>query len=348
MRTGKTAAARAGLAAAFFVCAFAATALAQPRTDQVTLANGDRITGEIVRLDRGQLEFKTDDAGTLYLEWEKLVSVVATTRVFEVTTSDGRRFLGGIEAAAPGSLAIVAPDGVTLTMSEVTDVSPIGATFWRKIDGSVNVGFSYTRSSGVAQLNLNADTVYRRPRFELHLNGAYTATRQEADTDGDDRGSVGATYLRFLGRRLALMGLGRVESNESLGLVLRTEGGGGLGARLVHSNRAQLLVGSGVMVNQERGVDVEPTKNVEGVVLLRTSYFTYDRPKTAIDIDVQYFPSLSNFGRHRLQLDAAVRREIIKDVTVSLNLYNSYDSQPPSAEADTNDVGIVLSVGWTF
>ena len=57
---------------------FAANVLAQGRTDVVSLANGDRITGEVMRLERGRLEFKTDDAGTLYLEWDKLASVVAT------------------------------------------------------------------------------------------------------------------------------------------------------------------------------------------------------------------------------------------------------------------------------
>ena len=40
-------------------------AAAQGRTDVVTIANGDRITGEVVRLERGRLEIKTDDAGTL-------------------------------------------------------------------------------------------------------------------------------------------------------------------------------------------------------------------------------------------------------------------------------------------
>jgi hypothetical protein len=55
----------------------------------VTLANGDRITGEVKRLDRGRLEFSTDDADPLYLEWDKLVSVVAE-RIVEVVTSDGR------------------------------------------------------------------------------------------------------------------------------------------------------------------------------------------------------------------------------------------------------------------
>ena len=55
-----------------------ATTHAQGRTDVVTLANGDRITGEVMRLERGRLEFKTDDAGTLYLEWDKLSSLVST------------------------------------------------------------------------------------------------------------------------------------------------------------------------------------------------------------------------------------------------------------------------------
>ena len=75
-----------------------ATTHAQGRTDVVTLANGDRITGEIVQLERGRLEFKTDDAGTLYLEWDKVSSLVAT-RLVEVLTTDGRRFLGSLGQA---------------------------------------------------------------------------------------------------------------------------------------------------------------------------------------------------------------------------------------------------------
>ena len=72
------------------------------KTDVVTLANGDRITGEIERLERGRLEFSTDDAGTLYLEWDKLVSLVATTRVFDILTTDDRRFLGSLGPSAAG------------------------------------------------------------------------------------------------------------------------------------------------------------------------------------------------------------------------------------------------------
>ena len=41
----------------------------------VTLLNGDRLTGEILNLNRGRLELKTDDAGTINIEWDKIASV---------------------------------------------------------------------------------------------------------------------------------------------------------------------------------------------------------------------------------------------------------------------------------
>jgi hypothetical protein len=50
---------------------------AQVKTDVVRLVNGDAITGEVSDLGRGRLEYKTDDAGTIYIEWDRVVSLVA-------------------------------------------------------------------------------------------------------------------------------------------------------------------------------------------------------------------------------------------------------------------------------
>ena len=76
--------------------------------------------------------------------------------------------------------------------------------------------------------------------------------------------------------------------------------------------------------------------------------YTYDRPRTNIDFSFEYYPSLSDFGRQRIQLDAALKREIWKDFFVSLSVFDSFDSRPPNPESNTNDVGIVLSFGWTY
>jgi Protein of unknown function, DUF481 len=325
-----------------------APATAQGRTDVVTLANGDRITGEIIRLERGRLEFKTDDAGTLYLEWDKLSSVVAT-RLVEVVTTDGSRFLGSLGRTAERSIAVVTSGGeVPLQMPDVTSIAPIGRSFWRMLDGSIDAGFSYTRSSGIAQLNLNSDTVYRTPAFTGRLNASLTQTQKDDDSGRDDRASMEVSYLRYPWPRWFVFGAGRFETNESLGLELRSQIGAAVGPRLVNSNRAQLVLGAGLAFNDERGVDVEPTQNVEALLMFGTSFYTYDRPKTNLDINLQYYPSLSNAGRQRVQLDAGVKREFWKDVFVALNLYNTYDNRPPNPAADTNDVGVVLSIGWTY
>ena len=61
-----------------------------------------------------------------------------------------------------------------------------------------------------------------------------------------------------------------------------------------------------------------------------------------------YYPSLSNLGRHRVQFDASGKRELWKDLFVSLSVYNTYDNRPPNPAANNNDVGIVTSIGWTY
>ena len=324
------------------------TASAQGRTDVVTLPNGDRITGEVVRLDRGRLEFKTDDAGTLYLEWDKLATVQAT-RAVEVVTADGRRFLGSLGSAASRTLTVVGPsERVSLAMAEVTIIRQIGSSFWSKLDGSIDAGYSYTRSSGVAQLNVNWDTYYRTPAARARLAISLNQTQKDDDSEPDDRGSVEASYLRYPWQRWFISAAGRFETNKSLGLELRSQIGAAIGPRLVNSNRGQLGVGAGLVFNDEQGVDVERTQNVEALVALQGSYYTYDRPRTNLDVSVAYYPSLSDRGRRRLQLDAGVKRELWKDFFVALTLFTTYDSRPPNPSADTSDVGVVASIGWTY
>jgi hypothetical protein len=215
-------------------------AAAQGRTDVVTLPNGDRITGEVVRLDRGRLEFKTDDAGTLYLEWDKIATVQAT-RAVEVVTEDGRRILGSLGPAASRTLRVVGPDdSVSVAMAEVTIIRQIGSSFWSKLDGSIDAGYSYTRSSGVSQLNVNWDTYYRTPAARARLMASLNQTHKDDDSETDDRGSIEASYLRYPWQRWFVAAAGRFETNRSLGLELRSQIGAAFGPRLVNSNRGQL------------------------------------------------------------------------------------------------------------
>ena len=55
------------------------------------------------------------------------------------------------------SIVIGSDETVSLSMPEITRLTPIGASFWNKLEGSIDAGFTYTHSSGIAQTNAEHD-----------------------------------------------------------------------------------------------------------------------------------------------------------------------------------------------
>ena len=59
------------------------------------------------------------------------------------------------------------------------------------------------------------------------------------------------------------------------------------------------------------------------------------------------YPSLTESGRRRGNLDVSLRREIVSDLVFDISFYESYDSDPPSG-GETTDYGFVTSIGYKF
>ena len=183
-------------------------------------------------------------------------------------------------------------------MNDVVLITPIGRSFWSKLDGAIDAGFSYTRSSGVAQLNLDSETVYRKPAFAARLSVSVTQTAKDDDSSGEER--VGMTTIghRLKRRTCATPGsrwfvfVGHQASRPTRASASSCdrELAAAVGPRLINSIRAQMTIGAGLSVNDERGVDVESTRNIEGVLTFRTAYYTYDRPKTTLDVSHAVLP----------------------------------------------------------
>lgn len=333
------------LSLALFV-ALAAPAWAA-KTDTIVLINGDRLTCEVKLLDRGRLRVDTDNLSTVYIEWATIASVT-TAGIFQVETSSGLRLLGQLATSRYGSLDVVtATTTIAIDMSSVVSIAPIGHSFWSKLDGNFDLGMSYTQSSGVGQLNVNSGVTFRRPNLQMTLSGASYFTHQE-NAEDTSRHTLQFGSSRSLFRQsLWMIGAG-IDRNQELGYDLRSTVSALFGHYLVRSNRAVLAFGGGLSVNEELPVEGEGVENLDAVFALRQSYFTYDYPKTSMSVAADVYPGLSQWGRVRVEFNGSIRREIVHDFTIGLTVYDSYDSRPPSADARKNDVGLSLTVGWTF
>ena len=60
------------------------------------------------------------------------------------------------------------------------------------------------------------------------------------------------------------------------------------------------------------------------------------------------FPSLNVAGRFRTDFDLTLRRELLKDFTVGLTYYDTYDNRPPGGGSPAHDFGGTVTVGWIF
>lgn len=321
---------------------------ADEKVDVVVLQNGSRVIGEIRSMKRGRLELKTDDMGTLQIEWGNVVQVTAP-ELFEVEDMRGRLRFGSLRPAAEASrLEVVNIEGgQPLALREVARIQLVKATFWDRISGSLDAGASYTSASELLELDVDGEIRFRRPKFETSVEAEAVLTRQP-DVDDTRRASLSAGYARLFSSAQRVFAQGALEQNRELGFESRGSVTGGWARYLARNTRNELLGGAGLAVNREVPVDGEATTNFEAVLALNYANFAYDFPNTDIQLGATAFLGLSQWGRFRLEASGKVSREVVKDVYLGVKGYESYDSEPATQGAERNDWGLTLTLGLRF
>jgi hypothetical protein len=333
----------------------ATPALPADKTDIVVLVNGDRITGEVKELLYGQLTYKTDDMGTIYIEWDKIVSL-KTTQVLQVELADGRRFFGQAPEAASKSAALrlLSRTGggvrvpVELAMSDVVRVATTveGEAFYKRLDGSVSLGYSFTQANNVAVASVSADvgSRNRKRRWSVALDGQVNS---QTSAPSSERASLVSTLERFMPNRYYREGTLEFSRNDELGLDLRTLIGGTYGRYIVQRQGREWRAGAGLAASAETGSDGIERQSLEAELTTTFRLFRLDSPKTNVTAGLNVLPSLSNWGRVRAETSIKARHELVHDLFFELSFNDSYDNTPAEG-SKTNDWDVSTSLGYSF
>ena len=332
-----------------FLTALPSFAVSAPKTDVVVLKNGDRITGEVKSLEQGRLKYKTDSIGTIYLEWEDIASLTAA-RIFEFETIKGDLFHGSIAPGPePGTFTLVeATESWTLRFEDLVRVVEVSQGWLEGIDGNLSFGVSYVQATELGQLSLNGYAIQRHSSIEKELSLASTLTR-EPDQEDSLRASAVFTRRKFLAHKKYWWANVGASSNTEIGLDVRGQVGAGMGLSFWQTYASKLLGFAGLAVAQENPTGDDPSHtDLEAVLGFGYRVATYDFPKTKINVGLAVYPGLAPSGRVRGMLDGSLSREIFRDFTLGITVYDDYDSDPRDPEASTNDFGITMTVGWDF
>jgi hypothetical protein len=326
---------------------FSVQSVAQ-KTDTVYLQNGDRITGELKKFEDGLLFLKTDAMQTIEIEYDRIFTVYSA-KFFEFRTTSGYRYYGTLlNSPDTGSIQIVLiNDTVPKPLWDIVQMTSMKNKFWQKIDGSVDVGLNYTKASDVLQFSFIASATYRAADYSTKLDLSSIVSDQEGDVSRNNDASLGFTYF-FEGKWFAVAQTAG-QQNTELDLDYRIMIGLGGGYDIVRTNSQRLYAIGGALANRERTIEESlQSTNMELLVGMHYKWFRYRQPKIDITSGFNLYPSMTTWGRVRLEYDLAAKVEVVKDVFVGLTIYDNFDNNPSASSSSKNDWGLITSLGYSF
>ncbi len=341
--------------AASFLIFLSATCWARDKKDVIVFANGDRMTCEIMQLQKGYLYVRlANGEGTIAVDWTKVVRIESKYH-FIVSNGRGERFISTLKNVAPDD----EPDkfDVQVTGSKTTNFIPsleivalqqndIG--LWANLHGSIDSGLNYTKQQNRVQYNFDSSVLYAQPKWSV-----------SADLSSSFSGGGDAQNLRydlqlqgarqFRSPRNLYIGLAGFQHNGEQQLDLRTTWGAAVGHNFKMTNNSLVAAYFGADWNNEHYADVPSSRQIENsaeaVIGTDLNFFRFRT--TNFLVSNQVYPSLSDPGRVRLDINAAVKLRLARRLYWSLSTYLNYDSRPPE-NLNHSDFGSAASIGWKF
>ena len=298
----------------------------------------------------GKLRAKTDDMGTVSIEWDKVARIVSRYN-FLIKLNSGSLVYGQLPDSGEDGVLNVASglkaEATRVPLKQVVNIESIRYDFWDRIDLSVSAGFNWTKASETSQANIAAAADYKGRIYRYGIGGDSVLTT-ERDNHTTRRQNLELYWARVVSGRLQSGVNGGLQRNDQLGLNLRSSAGLNLGYLLLMSRHLEFAVHGGVDKTREwSSLDEPPETSTEGVFSLNFTFFRYDSPKTDLTVNADVYPSLTIADRVRFEFYTALRHELVSDFFVELKYYESQDNRPPAGATSTEDRAVVFSLGWT-
>jgi hypothetical protein len=318
-------------------------------SDEVIFKSGQKLIGEIKGLDKGILKFNTDETGTISVKWVKVSGLSSPSR-FRVEAGTGLIFVGSIEKASEENKVVIVTDTgkILLGLDLIVTITPFERRRLDRFKGYLDVGFSLQRAQRQTTFLLGTNVSYRTSKWNLVLNASSYLSKQET-VPRTTRNDVGLSAQRDMKKRWVAVVMTGFQQNAELGLDRRLSLGGGLGHKLIWTNNMIFTVAAGAIGIDEKYSDAAASaQSAEAIFSGSLSAFRYTFPKLNFLVSAKIFPSLTDWGRVRAELDTSLSYELISDFTIGLSGFYTLDSRPPTEGARKHDYGFTTSIRWEF
>jgi uncharacterized protein DUF481 len=328
--------------------------------DQITLKNGDRLTGTILKSDSKTLLIKTEYAGDITVQWAA-IDAIESAQPLHVGLSDGQTLVGTV-ATSEGKIQIdTKSTGKVSTSKEAIQVirsDSEQAAYDAEIErlrhphlldlwsGFVDTGLSLTRGNSDTLTYTLAGKAVRttdRDKITVYSNAIYSKNGiPSATTAHAIRGGIRGDFN--LSQKLFAFGFTDFEYDAFQHLDLRNVIGGGLGYHMYKSARTTFDLFGGASFNQEYYSNVSlvnptpppPTilgslQHKSAEVVVGEELNTKLNSRTTLFERFALYPNLSSGGDLRSQFDISASTKLKNWLSWQITYSDRYITNPPVA-----------------
>ena len=340
--------------------------------DQVTLKNGDRITGAIVKYDGKNLIIKSELAGDVTIPWAN-VTTVTSSQPLNVTLKDGQKIVGTVTtdgskfdvATKETGKVAAARDAVVGIRSEAeqkaydTEIerfrNPRLIDLWT---GTFDLGFAETHGNTDTQTFTLAGTAIRatsRDKITVNYNQIYSSSNASGPsltTANAKRGGI--AYNLNIAPKAFVFGLVNLANDEFQSLDLRFNPAGGFGYHAVKTANTIFDINGGASFDKE--FYSAPAGSPAGTAGVTHSYaevlageeFTHKFSKTvSMHEQLALYPNLTATGNYRMNFDISGVAAIKKWMSFQVTASDRYISNPLPGHKD-NDILFTTGLRFIF
>lgn len=346
--------------------------------DQITLKNGDRFTGTVVKGDGKTIVLHTDSAGDITIQ-VSAIQDIKTEQLLHVTLKGGKSVVGPvtttdgkIEVATKNAGTVEAPAGdITLIRNDAEQAAydkSLHPGLTHGWTGGANVGFSIARGNSETEnlaLAFNAIHASLNDKFTLYANSIYTKNDLAQPTTVADLVQGGLRFDRNLNPRLFAFVAGDFMSNALQFLDLRQVYSSGFGFHAIKSDKTTLNLLGGLNYTHEaysNGLEVPPTPPSTIPTGVFESYGVTNRfvaltigeeldyklgKSTDVTQNMYFYPDLQDSSVYRGTFNFGTVTKVKKWLGWQNSLGAIYVSNPPVG-SKTTDVIITTGLNFTF
>lgn len=343
--------------------------------DQVTLKNGDRISGTIQTADNKTLLLKTDYEGDVTIQWDAVVGI-ESTQDLTVTLKNGKKLTGKVSTTDGNFVVAGAPSGTPPSRKDnivavrnqdeqkaydIDQEKIEHPKLWYFWSGTLDSGLALTRgNSSTASYTFDATAIRQTQSQRLTIFANYIFANTQIPVPAATTANLFQAGIRNdwnLSDRTYVFAFGNFMTNELQSLSLRQTYGGGFGYYFIKTDNTIFDVFAGADYDRDEFSAYTTTNPTPPPPILSVAAFDMNSAEAVIgeELDKKFssrstlnetfliFPNLSHTGEYRFQLNSGLSTQIHNWLSWQITFTDQYISYPPPG-LKAND--LVLSTGF--